>query len=126
MALVTISDFTHAQYVVRPSPVIDPATVPTTVTLAGLLIVRHTQDSDTATDMIRNARMGVTVRPRSTLVLKFQVDFAGAGRLSRDSTVNGFAVTDALTREFGLDEQHVDLLGAFEAGEAGDSAVDHG
>src|SRR5207253_11095985 len=79
MALVTISDFTHAQYVVRPSPVIDPATVPTTVTLAGLLTVRHTQDSDTATDMIRNARMGVTVRPRSTLVLKFQVDFAGAG-----------------------------------------------
>ena len=26
---------------------------------------------------------------------RFQVDFAGAGRLSRDSTVNGFAVTDA-------------------------------
>src|ERR1700722_16720437 len=33
---------------------------------------------------------------------------------------------DALASEFGLDEQHVDLVCAFEAGEAGDRAVDHG
>ena len=31
----------------------------------------------------------------------------------------------ALASEFGIDEQHVDLFGAFEAGEAGDRAVDH-
>ena len=31
----------------------------------------------------------------------------------------------ALASEFGIDEQHVDLVGAFEAGEAGDRAVDH-
>src|SRR3984957_3148710 len=33
---------------------------------------------------------------------------------------------DALPREFGSDEQHGDLVGAFEAGEASDCAVDHG
>ena len=33
---------------------------------------------------------------------------------------------DALAGEFGIDEQHVDLVRAFEAGEAGDRAVDHG
>ena len=32
---------------------------------------------------------------------------------------------DALASEFGIDKQHVDLLAAFEAGEAGDQAVDH-
>ena len=32
----------------------------------------------------------------------------------------------ALASEFGIDEQHVDLVCAFEAGEAGDRAVDHG
>ena len=33
---------------------------------------------------------------------------------------------DALAGEFGIDEQHVDLVRALEAGEAGDRAVDHG
>ena len=32
----------------------------------------------------------------------------------------------ALASEFGIDEQHVDMVRAFEAGEAGDCAVDHG
>src|SRR3984957_591210 len=32
---------------------------------------------------------------------------------------------DALPRELGIDKQHVDLFGAFEAGEACDRAVDH-
>ena len=32
----------------------------------------------------------------------------------------------ALAGEFGIDEQHVDLVAALEAGEAGDRAVDHG
>ena len=32
----------------------------------------------------------------------------------------------ALAGEFGIDEQHVDLVCAFEAGEAGDRAIDHG
>src|ERR1700722_13884655 len=31
----------------------------------------------------------------------------------------------ALASEFGIDEQHVDVVSAFEAGEAGDGAVDH-
>ena len=33
---------------------------------------------------------------------------------------------DALAGEFRIDEQHVDLVRALEAGEAGDCAVDHG
>jgi hypothetical protein len=84
-----------AQYPLRPSPVIDPSTVTASPSIGGFLIARHTQHRDSATSVIRNARIGLRARPRPFVVVKVQGDLASAGRLSSDSSVAAFELTDA-------------------------------
>lgn len=83
-----------AQYFLRPSPVLDPKTVNSTVVLSGVLSVKHTESLDTGSTILRNARIGVVVKALPTVIVKLQADFAGAGRLVGDSSVGGFAITD--------------------------------
>jgi hypothetical protein len=84
-----------AQYPLRPSPVLERGAIPTSLVVQGQLSVRHTQVGDSATDIIRNARLGILARPRSTIVVKLQADLAAVGRVGADSGVTGFALTDA-------------------------------
>lgn len=88
----------RAQYPLAPSAVIDPATVAPGVRVGGFLIVRHTQHRDSATSVIRNARIGILARPLPFVVVKVQGDLANAGRLSSDSSVAAFELTDAFVQ----------------------------
>jgi hypothetical protein len=81
-------------YFLRPSPVLDPKTVNSTVVLSGVVSVKHTESLDTGSTILRNARLGIVVKALPTVFVKLQADFAGAGRLSSDSTIGGFAITD--------------------------------
>jgi phosphate-selective porin O/P len=103
LGLLPVGAPLHAQYPVNPSPVLDPTVFGSDVSFGGLLILRHTQRNDTGTSIIRNARFTAQGKLRPTLLLKLQADFAAAGKTSGDSTVNGFAVTDAFFQFAGRD-----------------------
>lgn len=88
----------RAQYPLVPTPVIDPATVAQGVRAGGFLIVRHTQEGDAGASVIRNARIGLIARPLPFVVVKVQGDLANAGRVSSDSSVSAFELTDAFVQ----------------------------
>ena len=59
-------------------------------------------------------------------VARFRGQALRAARLGEPGQCIDERSADALMSELGIDEQHVDLLAALEAGEPGDRPVDHG
>ncbi|MBX6333052.1 MAG: hypothetical protein IRY91_14485, partial [Gemmatimonadaceae bacterium] len=90
----------HAQggpYPLEPSPVLDISTLARTPQVGGYLSLRETVRNDSSAFLLNRARATVTAAPLPSIVVRLQGDFSSttAGHLDGDSTVHGFALTDA-------------------------------
>jgi hypothetical protein len=84
-----------AQYPALPSPVLDLPRLSREVRLSGYLAVRLTRRNDSLAFLINRARLTAMVAPQPYLAIRVQGDLSASGRLSTDSTVAAFTLTDA-------------------------------
>lgn len=90
----------HAQtttYPVAPSAVLDLHGLGPAPQIGGYLSVRQTLRHDSASFTLNRARITLTTAPFTTLAIRVQGDLStgASGRIDADSTVHGFALTDA-------------------------------
>ena len=93
-ALVVGADASLAQYPLAPSPVLDPQSVTSDLSIGGYLSVRETIRRDSSTFAVNRARVTLQIAPRDFVIVRVQSDLAALGRTSGD-TVPGFVLTDA-------------------------------
>lgn len=96
-AFVLVPAAAAAQYPLVPTPVIPLGTLSSSIKLGGYVSIRDTKHGDSTSFAINRARLTAMISPLPFLAVRVQGDFASAqtGRLSSDSSVHGFELTDA-------------------------------
>jgi len=86
-----------AQYPLVPTPVVPLGTLSSSITLGGYVSIRDTKHGDSTSFAVNRARLTAMISPLPYLAVRVQGDFSSAqtGKLSSDSSVHGFELTDA-------------------------------
>jgi hypothetical protein len=82
-------------YPVAPTPLVDPRTLRAALSFGGYVAARATRRNDSTAFAITRARGTAMVLVRPNVLVRVQADLAARGRLSSDSAVAAFALTDA-------------------------------
>jgi hypothetical protein len=95
--LLAVPAAAAAQYPLVPSPVIPLGTVSSSIKLSGYVSIRDTKHGDSTSFAVNRARLTAMIAPLPFLAVRVQGDFSSAqtGKVSSDSSVHGFELTDA-------------------------------
>lgn len=88
------------QYVLRPTPVIDPGPLGVVPSLSGFVIVQHGQRGDSGATLVRGARLTAQARPLRYMAVKLQAGYGNEARPGADTTSPVFGITDANVQFF--------------------------
>ena len=85
------------QYPLVPTPVLPSGSLSDGIRFSGYVSVRDTRHGDSTAFAVNRARLTAMVSPLPFLAVRVQGDFSGgvSGRVSSDSSVHGFELTDA-------------------------------